>query len=85
MSIRLPLQLLGRPDCEICEALYHALMRDSDIAEQGISVIDIDAHPALQARYHFRIPVLMRGETELWAGPLATDSWSALVARIHAN
>ncbi len=85
MSLGSPLVLLGRSDCEICEALYHTLMRDREIAEQGISVIDIDEHPALQARYHFRIPVLLRDETELWAGPLAMDSFAALVARIREN
>lgn len=85
MPKRLPLRLLGRPDCEICEGLYGALITDAAIAALGIEVVNIDEHPDLQARYHFRIPVLVRGETELWAGPVHLDTLENLIASVLSD
>ncbi len=63
MSIELT--LLGRGYCHLCDDMAEALQ--PLLAESGatLTVIDVDAHPALEARYDELVPVLLHGETEL--------------------
>lgn len=76
------LRLMSRPDCELCLALVEALHAVPGFDPARLEVIDIDGEPALQLRYHFRIPVLLAGETEIWAGPPpAAETLAAALAR----
>jgi hypothetical protein len=76
------LRLFARRDCEICDALQAALLGDARIAALGVEVIDIDEFPEWRPQYHFRVPVLVRGETELWAGAVMDDTLEELFASV---
>ncbi len=58
---RTPLLLLTRQGCCLCEGLEEKLHRLALPFEQR----DVDADPALQARYGLEVPVLLMGEREL--------------------
>lgn len=62
---RLELTLYGRDYCHLCDDMAAALepMR----GEFGFVVArrDVDADPALEARYGDKVPVLVHGEAEL--------------------
>lgn len=76
------LRLMARPDCELCEALITVLSGMPGFDPARLEVVDIDTVPELQARYHFRIPVLLAGEAEVWAGPPGdADTLTAALAR----
>jgi len=57
--------LLERAGCHLCEDMAAQL---DELFEPGSFVlerVDIDADPALRARYDHDVPVLLDGETEL--------------------
>jgi hypothetical protein len=60
-----PLTLYGRAWCHLCDDLRAAL--EPLLAEFGaqVEVIDIDADPALEARYNELVPVLICDGVEL--------------------
>ncbi len=59
------LTLLGRNYCHLCHDMEAAL--EPLVAEFGcsLSVVDVDAHPDLEAKYDELVPVLLHGENEL--------------------
>lgn len=59
-----------RADCLLCE-LAEAWLRDIPGA---FTAIDIDAYPALEARYGTRVPVLCRGDGAELAWPFDPDA-----------
>jgi glutaredoxin len=65
MTATAPLTLYGRAWCHLCEDMLAAL--EPLLAEFGaqVDVIDIDADPALEARYNEWVPVLMCDGVEL--------------------
>lgn len=59
------LTLISRGYCHLCHDMEIAL---APLAEEfGVSfvVVDVDADPALEAKYDELVPVLLHGETEL--------------------
>lgn len=59
------LTLMSRGYCHLCHDMEAALA--PLLAEFGVmlSVLDVDADPALEAKYDELVPVLLHGETEL--------------------
>ena len=59
------LTLMSRGYCHLCHDMEVALV--PLLAEFGakLSVLDVDAEPALEAKYDELVPVLLHGETEL--------------------
>jgi len=59
------LTLLVRAYCQLCDEMREALAPLAFAAGCNIEEIDIDAHPALEARWRELVPVLLAGEREL--------------------
>jgi len=59
------LTLMSRGYCHLCHDMEVAVQ--PLISEFGVSlrVLDVDADPALEARYDELVPVLLHGDTEL--------------------
>ena len=59
------LTLYGRTYCHLCTDMLAALESLRGEYAFGVAVIDIDANPALLARYDERVPVLQGADGEL--------------------
>jgi glutaredoxin len=57
----MPLTLLTRAYCHLCDEMQDALTPLAAARGVGIAVVDVDADPALEARYGDRVPVLFAG------------------------
>lgn len=74
MSKRLTLySRTGCPLCEEMEAAVEGLLGDQAI---GIDRVDVDADPALKARFGWDVPLLFDGETEIGRHRLDPASFS---------
>lgn len=71
------LLLVGRPLCDLCADLAAQL----DALGRPYRLVDVDSASSLAARYGARIPVLLEGERELCAGPIATPLLEATLRR----
>jgi len=58
------LTLLSRAYCHLCDDMLAALAPLAARHGAKVVVIDVDAHPALEARYGARVPVLLAGPPE---------------------
>ncbi|MGD9602133.1 MAG: glutaredoxin family protein [Gammaproteobacteria bacterium] len=81
----LPLRLFLRRDCEICEALHALLETDPRTSGRALECIDIDEHTDWRPLYHYRVPVLVRGTAELWAGPVGDHEHGEFFSRVLAG
>ena len=61
----LTLTLVSRGYCHLCHDMEEALKPLVAEFSATVSVVDVDADPALEARYDELVPVLLHGETEL--------------------
>ncbi len=59
------LTLMSRGYCHLCHDMEAALAPLAAEFGATVTVLDVDADPALEARYDERVPVLLHGETEL--------------------
>lgn len=59
------LTLLVRAYCHLCDEMREALAPLAAAAGCGVEEIDVDADPALEARWGERVPVLLAAEREL--------------------
>jgi len=59
------LTLLGRSYCHLCHDMEVALAPLVAEFRAVLKVVDVDADPALEAKYDELVPVLLHGETEL--------------------
>ena len=59
------LTLYSRLYCHLCESMLQSLGRLQPALGFEIEVVDIDADPALVARYNEAVPVLCLGEREI--------------------
>lgn len=75
------MRLLGRTYCHLCEDMEAALR--PLLAGTGVvlDVIDVDADPALEARFGLLVPVLLAGDEELCHYHLDEARLGAYLAR----
>ena len=59
------LTLMSRGYCHLCHDMELALKALAEEFGASITVLDVDADPALEAQYDELVPVLLHGETEL--------------------
>jgi thioredoxin reductase (NADPH) len=59
------LTLLSRSYCHLCHDMEMALQPLLEEFGAQVKVLDVDADPALEAKYDELVPVLLHGETEL--------------------
>jgi thioredoxin reductase (NADPH) len=59
------LTLMSRGYCHLCHDMEVALRPLAEEFGAEVTVLDVDADPALEARYDELVPVLLHGETEL--------------------
>ncbi len=59
------LTLYGRTYCHLCEDMLAALEAMRSEFFFAIDVVDVDADPALEAKYDELVPVLVAGQREL--------------------
>ena len=59
------LTLLSRSYCHLCHDMELALIPLAAEFNAVVTVVDVDAYPALEAKYDEMVPVLLHGETEL--------------------
>ena len=59
------LTLISRSYCHLCHDMEVALAPLAAEFDAMVTVVDVDADPALEARYDELVPVLLHGETEL--------------------
>jgi len=64
------ISLFGRPGCHLCGDMRAALEEFRDALGFSLREVDIDADPALTARYGALIPVLVLGGREICHGHL---------------
>ena len=59
------LTLLSRTYCHLCEDMQTALKALQGGLSFSLDVIDVDAHPELEAKYSELVPVLLDGDLEI--------------------
>ncbi|MDR2839434.1 MAG: glutaredoxin family protein [Azonexus sp.] len=59
------LTLLSRNYCHLCHEMEVALAPLAEEFAATVTVLDVDADPALEARYDELVPVLLHGERAL--------------------
>ena len=59
------LTLMSRSYCHLCHDMEEALAPFLHEFGASLSVLDVDADPALEAKYDELVPVLLHGDTEL--------------------
>ena len=59
------LTLMSRSYCHLCHDMEAALAPLLHEFGASLSVLDVDAAPALEAKYDELVPVLLHGDTEL--------------------
>ncbi|PKO36462.1 MAG: thioredoxin family protein [Betaproteobacteria bacterium HGW-Betaproteobacteria-6] len=59
------LTLLSRHYCHLCHDMESALAPLAEEFGAVVTVLDVDADPALEIRYDELVPLLLHGETEL--------------------
>lgn len=59
------LTLLSRSYCHLCHDMEVALAPLTAEFDMQVNVIDVDACPALEAKYDELVPVLLHGDVEL--------------------
>jgi hypothetical protein len=57
-----PLRLLTRTDCSLCETMHRQLLAlAARVPLPPLELVDVDADPELQRRYGLKVPVLLWG------------------------
>lgn len=59
------LTLMSRGYCHLCHEMEVALRPIAEEFGASIIVLDVDADPALEARYNELVPVLLHGDEQL--------------------
>jgi len=76
------LTLYSRQYCHLCHDMLAALETLRGEFSFELTVLDVDADPALLARYDDRVPVLVAAETELCHYFLDLDAVRACLAGV---
>jgi thioredoxin reductase (NADPH) len=61
------LTVLSRSYCHLCDDMIASLEASRDRFPEGydVEVVDVDQHPALEAKWGDKVPVLLDGEVEI--------------------
>ena len=78
------LTLYHRPGCHLCDDMRDALLELQPEHPFQLREVDIDASPALRARYGVLIPVLCLGELEICHYHLDSVALRAALASLSA-
>lgn len=57
--------LYGRAGCPLCDDMADAVRPAIEAAGHRLLAVDVDADPALKARFGWDVPLLFEGETEI--------------------
>jgi thioredoxin reductase (NADPH) len=63
--VAVELTLMSRGYCHLCHDMEAALLPLLKEFGASVTVLDVDADPALEAKYDELVPVLLHGDTEL--------------------
>jgi len=63
--VAIDLTLLSRSYCHLCHDMEVALTPLAEEFGATVTVLDVDADAALEAKYDELVPVLLHGDTEL--------------------
>ncbi len=74
MTVQPVLTLYGRPGCHLCEDAAALLDRLAPALGLRWQDVDIDAEPALLARYDQVVPVITLGDTEIARAPIRPEA-----------
>lgn len=77
------LTLISRGYCHLCHDMEVALAPLAEAFAATVTVVDVDADPALEAKYDELVPVLLHGDVELCHYFLDTAKVSAYLAKIR--
>ena len=77
------LTMISRSYCHLCHDMEVALTPLADEFGALVTVVDVDADPALEARYDELVPVLLHGENELCHYHLETAKVREYLAEIR--
>lgn len=77
------LTLMSRGYCHLCHDMAEAVAPLAAEFGAALTVLDVDADPALEAKYDELVPVLLHGETELCHHFLDTAKTREYLARIR--
>ncbi|NJD24586.1 MAG: glutaredoxin family protein [Betaproteobacteria bacterium] len=77
------LTLMSRSYCHLCHDMEVALAPVAAEAGVSVRVLDVDADPALEARYDEWVPVLLHGDVELCHYHLDTAKVREYLAQIR--
>jgi hypothetical protein len=78
------LDLLSRSYCHLCDLMLEAVRAHPGGAQADIRIVDVDADPALEARFDEQVPVLMHGDEVICWGRFDAAAFAAFVARQQA-
>lgn len=62
---RIPLTLYMRRGCHLCEDMQQQIHELLDADSYSLELVDIDADPALKARFNEWVPVLVHADQEI--------------------
>ena len=77
------LTLYSRQYCHLCHEMEALVRPICDEFGASLTILDVDADPALEARFNELVPVLMDGETELARYHLNVPDFRAYMAEIR--
>lgn len=77
------LTVLSRDYCHLCDEMIEQLQGLQDASGFAFEVRDVDQHPALEARFGERVPVLLGGEEELCHYRLDVPALNAWLAKFR--
>ena len=63
--VGIELTLMSRSYCHLCHDMEVALAPLAEEFGASVTVLDVDADPALEAKYDELVPVLLHGDKEL--------------------
>ena len=73
--------LYDRDGCHLCAEARAQLERLAPVLDFDVTVLDVDADPALAARYGERVPVVAFGAEEIIAAPFEPPALRVAIAR----
>jgi thiol-disulfide isomerase/thioredoxin len=77
------LTLYGRTYCHLCDDMIVALRELQNHLDFSLNVIDVDSNPQLEQRYGEKVPVLVKGDTELCHYFLDVPAVTAALTKIR--